>query len=105
MTQGDPVPPIVFNIVLDAVVRAVLDVFFGTQESQNDMGWAAGEINLVFYTNDGRIDGRDHEWVQDALKVTVAMFLRMGLNANLNSTKAMVCTLRCIWGDWGGDVI
>ena len=56
------------------------------------MGWAAGEIILFFYADDGRILGRDHEWVQDALTGTVAMFLRMRLEMNLRKTKAMVCT-------------
>ena len=31
VTQGYPVPPMIFNIVMDAVVRAVLEVFCGTQ--------------------------------------------------------------------------
>ena len=47
------------------------------------MGWAAEERNLMLYANDVRIAGRDHEWVQSALAVTVAMFHRMGLDANL----------------------
>ena len=29
------------------------------------------------------------------------MFLSMGLDANLDKTKAMVCTSRFIWWDWG----
>ena len=47
---------------------------------------------------DGRIAGRDHEWVQNALTVTVAMFRRMGLETNLEKTKLMVCTPGFIWG-------
>ena len=65
------------------------------------MGWAAGEINLVFYSNNGWIEGRDHEWVQDTLEVTVAMFCKMGLDVNLKKTKAMVCTPDLIWRKWG----
>ena len=65
------------------------------------MGWAAGERNLVFYADDGRILGQDHEWVQDALSITVAMFCRMGLETNLENTKAMVCTPGFVWGKWG----
>ena len=38
------------------------------------MGWAAGERNLVFYADDGGISEQDHDWVQDAQTVTVAMF-------------------------------
>ena len=33
VTQGDPVSPMIFNIVVDAVVRAVLDVVCEPQEA------------------------------------------------------------------------
>ena len=46
-------------------------------------------MNLVFYANDGGIAGQDHEWVQDVLTVTVAMFHRMGLKINLEKTKVV----------------
>ena len=91
----------IFNIVVDAVVREVLEEVCSPQEVQNGMGWAAGERNLVFYVDDGRIVGQYHEWVQDALTMTVAMFLRMGLETNLEKTKAMVCTPGLIWVKWG----
>ena len=37
-------------------------------------GW--GE-ETGFYDDDGRIAGRDHKWVQDALTKMVEMFLKM----------------------------
>ena len=74
------------------MVRAVLEEVSIPQEAQHDMGWELGARNLVFYANGGRIAGRNHEWVQDALNVTVAMFQRMGLETNLDKTKVMVCT-------------
>ena len=91
----------IFNIVVDAVVRAVLEEVCSPQEAQHGMVWALGEIKLVFYGYDGEIFGRYHEWVQDALAVTVAMFRGMGLETNLKKTKAMVCTPGFIWGKWG----
>ena len=54
-TQGDPTSPIMFNIVVDAVVRDVLYVVCGPQEAQHSMGWDMGERNMVLYANDGRI--------------------------------------------------
>ena len=64
------------------------------------MVWETGERNLIFYADDRRIGGRDHIWVQDALTVSVAMFRRMGLETNLEKTKAWVCTHGKIWGEW-----
>ena len=66
------------------------------------MGWVAGERNLFFYADDVRIAGRYHEWVQDALTVTVAMFRQIGLETNLKKNKVMVCIPRFIWGMWRG---
>ena len=101
MTQGNPASPMIFNIVVDAVVQAVLEVICRSHESQHGMELAAGERNLVFYADDVRIVGQAHEWVHGALEVTVAMLCRMGLEDNLEKTKAMVCTPRFIWGKWG----
>ena len=51
----------IFNIVVDAVVRSFLDVVCGPQETQHGLGWEAGERNLIFHADDGRIAGRDHD--------------------------------------------
>ena len=98
VTQGDPESPIIFNIVVDAVVWEVLDVVCIPKEAQRAMGWAAEERNLVFYVDDGRIAGRDHEWFQDALSVTVEMFQRMVWEKSIEKSKTMVCTPGYIWG-------
>ena len=63
-----------------------------------------GERNLVFYTDDGRILGRERIWVQYALTVTVEMLRRIGLETNLENTKALVCTPGYIWGKWSKAV-
>ena len=60
-----------------------------------------GERNLVFYSDDSRIAGQDHEWVQDALTLMVAVLRRMGIDANLENTKVMVYTSGFIRGKWG----
>ena len=46
VTKGNPASPIIFNIVVDEVARAVLEVVCGPQEAQHGMGWAAGERYL-----------------------------------------------------------
>ena len=79
----------IFDIVMDVVVRAVIDVICGPQEAQHGLGWAAGEWDLIFYANDGRISGQYHKGVQDAL-FPVTMFCRMRLEKNLENTKTMV---------------
>ena len=67
------------------------------------MGWLAGERNVLFYDDDCRIAGRDHEWVQDALTVMVMMFRRVGLDTNHKNTKYIVCTYVFVWGNWSEE--
>ena len=92
MTQGAPASPTIFNIVIDTVVQAILEVVCRPQEAQNGMENAVGERNLVLYADDARLVGQEHEWVHGALAVTVDMLCNMVLEANLEKTKAMVFT-------------
>ena len=92
VTQGYHYSPMIFNIVVDAVVRETLEVVCVPQKVRHGMGWAAGERNLIFYADEGRIAWRDHIWVQYALMASVAMFQRILLEMNLDKTKALVCT-------------
>ena len=101
VTQGDLVSPMIFNILVGAVVRATLLDVFGPQEAQHGFGWAAVEHNICFYRDDGRIDRRNTIWVQTSLTAMVRMFERRGLQTNLSNTKAMVCIPRFIWGKQG----
>ena len=86
VTQGDPDSTMIFNIVVEAVVRATLEVVCSPQEARHGMGWATGQLNLIFYADYRRIDGMDHIWVQYALTVSVEMFQRMGPEKNLEKT-------------------
>ena len=79
VTQGYPSSPMILNIVVDVVVWVILDVVCSPQEAQHGMVWSVGDRNLPLYADDGRIAGWDHEWVQDMLMVTVALFCRMGI--------------------------
>ena len=58
--QGNPVSPIIFNIMVDAVVKETLEVFCGPQEARYGMGWAAGKHNLIFYVDSRIIGGREY---------------------------------------------
>ena len=46
VNQGEPVSPMIFNILVDAVVRSVLEKVCRPQEEQHDMGWEARARNL-----------------------------------------------------------
>ena len=101
VTQGDPVSPTIFNIVADAVLRAVLMGFFVPHEARYGFLWVAVEHNIVLYADGGAISCHNPIWVQMAVMAVVRMFESLGLQTNLSKTKAMVCTSGIIWGKHG----
>ena len=103
MIQGDPVYLKLFNIIVDAVVRATLKEICGPQESQHGFGWSGREHNICFYADDGQISGRDPTWVHAAMTTMVRMFERDSLKTNLDNTKDMICTPGFILGKPGAE--
>ena len=60
VTQGNPTSPMIFYIVVDVVVRAVLEVVCRPQEARHRMSLTVKERNLVFFADDKKRVGRDH---------------------------------------------
>ena len=96
VTQGDLASTMLFNIVVDTVVQAVMTEVCGPKEAHHRMGRTEGERNLVFYADNSRIAGRYSDWVQEELAIPVDMFIRVGLETNLDKTKEVVFTPRFI---------
>ena len=101
--QGDMVSPTLFNIIVDTLFRETLQEICGTQEAQHSFGWSAGEHNICFYADYGGRAGRDPIWMQAVLMTMVGIFERVGLQTNLNNTKAMIYTLGFVWGQQGDE--
>jgi hypothetical protein len=91
-TQGDIVSPTIFNIVVDAVVRAW---YHSTTPTKNNLRgeqtlWSIPEA--IFYADDGNLYSTCAATLQIATEQIVDMFMRMGLMTNAtNKTKAIVC--------------
>ena len=66
VTQVDPASPMIFNIVVNAVVLEEVCI---PQESQHCMVWAAGKRNIFLYADDVMIAGGYHQWLQEALNL------------------------------------
>ena len=98
VTKGDPVSPTIFNILMVAVVRAVMLEVCGPQESHQGLVWAVSEHNIVLYVDDGCIVGSNPIWVNMTLTEVVRMFNRVVLLTNLDNTKEIMCTPGFIWG-------
>jgi hypothetical protein len=76
--QGDIISPIIFNIIVDAVVR--------------EWYFRMGDDNTqtFFYADDGRLAGTDPATIQKGLNLLVELFNCMNLHLNTDKTKAMI---------------
>ena len=82
MTQGDIISPILFNIIIDCVVRKL--------ERHIDRNqFIIVQSTSVFYADDGAIFGCDPVEVQGIVDTASEMFKHIGLYPNASKTKQM----------------
>ena len=89
VTQGDPLSPTIFNVVVDAVVRHWLEGLKTAKEEKGAKG--GGHFSAVFYTDDGMVGATDPKWLQGAFSALVAIFDRVGQQTNADKTVSMAC--------------
>ena len=58
VTQGDPLSPTIFNVVVDAVVRHWIEGLKTETKVQGATG-REGHCSAVFYANDGMVGASD----------------------------------------------
>ena len=83
--QGGPLSPTIFNLMVDAVVRAWLMEVGGMMEFSD-----IRRLLTVFYADDSLIVARDPTAFQRAFDSLCAHFDRVGLKTNTTQTEAMV---------------
>jgi len=71
---GSILGPLIFNIVVDSVVRYWMTIMVDDGGTSAMTGLTVKELLLLFYADDGMIASRDPEWLQEALTVHVALF-------------------------------
>ena len=75
-TQGDPLSPTTFNVMVDVVVWHWLDV---TVEGAEDIGQEGRHQNSLFYADNGMVALLDLRCLQGAFSTLVGLFDRVGL--------------------------
>ena len=90
MTQGDPLSPTIFNVVMDAVVRHWLEGLQADKDEKEAEG-GEGPFSAVFYADDGMVGAADPQWLQGAFSALVAIFDRVCLLTNVDKTVSMAC--------------
>ena len=75
--QGDIMLPVIFNVIVDAVIRH----WRNTDSTGFDLE------TLLFYADDGLLVGTDAQQVQESLDVITKGFLLVGLRMNATKTE------------------
>ena len=89
VTQGGPLSPCLFNLIVDAVVREWLRQVLGDDVARGEMGMEIRRLLTAFYVDDGVLASTDPVFLQDAFDKLVALFDRVGLKTNTTKTEAV----------------
>ena len=90
-TQGDPLSPTIFNVVVDAVFRHWIDGIVDETEEKGETGQEGRHQLAVFNADAGMVVSSDLAWFQGAFSALVAIFDRVGLLTNVGKTVSLAC--------------
>ena len=91
MTQGDPLSPNIFNVVVYEVVRHWVTQVVKEAETRGERGREGRHQDALFYADNGMVASSDPCWLQWAFTTLVGLFDRVGLNTNTRKTVSMTC--------------
>ena len=86
VTQGEPLYSIIFNVMLDAVVRHWISLVEGVAGGKD--GWGSEVLHRAafFYLYDGLVAPTELLWWQGAFDTITGLFDRVGLRKNFEKT-------------------
>ena len=91
VTQGGPLSPGIFILMVDAVIREWLRQVRGAEVAADGIGSQIRALLAAFYADDGLVQSRDPAFLQYAFDILVGLFGRVGLRTNTTKTEAMAC--------------
>ena len=91
VTQGEPLSPTIFNVVVDVVVPHWVSVMMEGKEEQGKSVQEGRHQNDLFYADDGMVASSDPQWLQGYFRTLVGLFNSVGLRTNVGKKVGMVC--------------
>ena len=88
VTQGDPLSPTIFNLVVHAVVRHWLTITVKEAERRGERGREVRHQAALSYADDGMLASSNPQWMQWDLTQLVGLFDRVGLKTNCRKRSA-----------------
>ena len=93
MTQGEPLYPIIFNVVVDAVVQHWVELMVEGTGWQVRREQEGRHQNALFYMYYCMIASSDPGWLQGAFSTLVGLFDKVGLKTSIWKMVGMVCRM------------
>ena len=91
VTQGDPLSPTIFNVVVDALVCHWVTLSVEDAEKKGERGKEGRHQAALFYADYGMVTLSDPCWLQRAFNDLVGLFELMGLHNTVGKTVGMTC--------------
>ena len=86
--------PLIFNIMVDAIVREWLCQVLCTEAARHDGCGAALQMpTAIFYVDNTLLASRDPKLLQEELVIIVGLSKRIRLRTNTTKTKVVICIL------------
>ena len=90
VTQGDPLSPTIFNVLVDAAVRHWGTGVLEESESRGELGQEGRHQAALFCSDNGILALSDPVWLQGTFNALLGLFDRVGLQTNVGKTFGMV---------------
>ena len=91
VTQGNPLSPTLFNVVVDAVVRHWVNGIMEAAEAKGETVQEGRHQSALFYADDCMVVLSDPAWLQGVFTALLSIFDRVSLMTNVGKTVSMVC--------------
>jgi hypothetical protein len=91
ITQGGALSSLMFNVCVNCVIREWLHQMMGDKVAREGLGDAVRDQCIAFFVDDGLVSARCPEWLQSSFDILIKLFERIGLLANADKTKIMIC--------------
>ena len=88
-SQGGPLFPRLFNIMVDAIAREWMRQVMGPEAAAEGVELEIRKLLACFYVDDGIITSRKPVFLQECIDKLATLFDRVGLVTNTTKTEAM----------------
>ena len=91
VTQGDPLSPTIFNVVVDAVVCNWIFLKVGGAGGTDRWGREVLHRSAFFYADNIMVVSNDTDWLQGAFDTLTWLFDMVGIHINIGKTVGIIC--------------